>query len=133
MVSERVKWVGAGSIVTFFVGLGPAIPAVGIFTGPLFTFGGGFLGGAVASGLSDGAEREGMKLGLAVAFIGGLSSAMVAIPLGTFLNMQVVDTITQSWVWVVYAAVGLFVGMFLTFLGGAIGGGLVGYLTKSSS
>lgn len=45
--TDRVKYSGIGAAITFVFGLGPAIPAFGIFLGPLFTFGGGLVGGAI--------------------------------------------------------------------------------------
>jgi hypothetical protein len=137
MVSERIKYTGAGAIVCFVVSLGTAIPGIGLFIGPLFTFGGGFLGGGVAGGLQTNGGTEGAKLGFVAAVVGGVASSVIAVVVGTVLNVWMVSAAgtggaTEPWVWIMYAIIGFISGLIFTVVGGLTGGALAGFLRGSA-
>lgn len=132
MVSDRMKHTAVGAAITFVVGLGTAIPAFGLFLGPLFTGGGGFLGGAVAAGLHRRGGVEGVKVALIAVLIGGVTSSIVASIVGTILNFLVVgpgEAQTNLTGYLGLAVIGFVTGLVFTLVGGAIGGAIAGFLT----
>lgn len=136
MVSSRLKHTLIGAAVCGFVGLGTSIPALGLFAGPLFTFGGGLVGAATGAYLEGGDERDSIKLGLAVAVLGGVPSSIIGATLGTFLDMQLAQTgpnpsYAPTSSYVVLAVIGFTTGLILTGLGALIGGWLTAFLTRS--
>jgi len=125
MVSQRQKNLGIGSTITFVISLGTAIPAFGLLLGPVFTFGGGLVGGGIGAGLEGGGGTEGAKNGLIIALAGGLTSSVVAVTVGTLLNfiISTSDGGTSSpGGWLVIAAIGFVTGLAFTLFGGLIGG-----------
>lgn len=125
MVSSRQKNLGIGSAITFVISLGTAIPAFGLFLGPLFTFGGGLVGGGVGAGLEGGGGTAGAKNGLIIALVGGLTSSVVAVTIGTLLNFVISASDAGSSSpggWLVIAAIGFVTGLAFTLFGGLIGG-----------
>lgn len=130
MVSDRMKHAGIGAAITFVIGLGPAIPALGMFVGFLFTFGGGLVGGAVAAGLHRRGGTEGVKVALIATLIGGVASSVVASIVGTLLNVVLVaDASTEPGGYVLLSIIGFVTGIPLTLVGGALGGAVLGFLT----
>jgi len=129
MVSERNKNVGIGSVITFVISLGTAIPGFGLLLGPVFTFGGGLVGGGVGGFLEGGGAAEGAKVGLLVALIGGVTSSVVAVTGGTLLNAVIATSDgsgSSAGGWLVIAAIGFVTGLVFTFIGGLIGGSVAG-------
>jgi hypothetical protein len=129
MVSERNKNIGIGSVVTFVISLGTAIPGFGLILGPLFTFGGGLAGGSVGGFLEGGGAAEGAKVGLLVALIGGVTSSVVAVTGGTLINAVIATSDgsgSSAGSWLVIAAIGFISGLAFTFIGGLIGGSVAG-------
>lgn len=136
MVSQRTMHVGIGSALTFFISLGTAIPAFGLFLGPLFTFGGGFVGAAAAGWLRGQGVQEGVKTGLLVALVGGITSSLVAVTGGTLLNVVFVsqessgDTLGG---WLLIAGFGFVSGLVFTLIGAIFGGALGAGLKDAAS
>lgn len=134
MVSERTKHLGIGSIITFFVSLGTAIPGFGLFLGPIFTFGGGLTGAGVASWLQKTGSKDGVKIGIIVALAGGVTSSIVAVTGGTLLNMFLVaeESSGETGGWILLAIIGFVSGLIFTLIGGIVGGAVAGHLSEES-
>lgn len=136
-LTQRQKHILIASGIVFFVSLGVAIPAVGLFLGPIFTFGGGFLGGATIGFLRKNGGRNGAKNGFIVALVGGIPSSVVGVIVGTVLNAAVLSSqqggSDSGASLLVFAIVGLFTGIVFKVLGGVLGGGIAGWFFDESA
>lgn len=135
-IGDHKKELAGGAIIAAFIGLGAAIPALGLFLGPFFKFGGGVVGGALGAYLIAEGARSGARAGAVIGFAGGILSGLIGFSLGTLLNAALMaggEGSGGAGGALLLGIIGLFTGWIFVVIGAVSAGATVGWLFADTS